>query len=98
MTNDIRLAVDSGKVALGNREVVKAIRDNTARLVIAASKNKEMALQDIQHLSKVSSVPSLVFQGNPVELGAVCGKPYSISMLAIIEPGDSKILQNLGNQ
>ncbi|MCL4411212.1 50S ribosomal protein L30e, partial [Candidatus Marsarchaeota archaeon] len=30
--------------------------------------------------------------GNPIELGAVCGKPYSVSTLAIIEAGNSNIL------
>jgi large subunit ribosomal protein L30e len=32
------------------------------------------------------------FEGSSIELGAVCGKPFSVNSLAVIEAGESKIL------
>ncbi|MCL4379404.1 MAG: 50S ribosomal protein L30e [Candidatus Marsarchaeota archaeon] len=94
LTNDIRLAVDSGKAAIGFNTVIDSIKDNTAKLVIVTSKNKESNLEDILHLAGVAGVKVVKFEGNPVELGSVCGKPYSISVLSVIDAGHSNILKD----
>jgi large subunit ribosomal protein L30e len=93
LANNIRLAVDSGKVAMGLNNVMDSIKKNDAKLIVVASKNREDILNDIQHLSKVSNIKTVMFEGNSIELGAVCGKPYSISALSVIEQGNSKILE-----
>lgn len=93
ISNDIRLAVDSGVTALGLNGVVKSIRDAKAKLIIVASKNKESTMQDISHMSKVANIPMEIFEGNPMELGAVCGKPFSVSAVSIIDAGNSNILK-----
>ncbi len=92
LANDIRLAVDSGETALGINKVIDSIKDNTAKLVIAASVNKADALQDVMHLAKISNLSVMSFEGNSLELGAICGKPFSVSVLSIIKPGNSNIL------
>ncbi len=93
LANNIRLAVDSGKVALGVNKVMDSIKKNDAKLVVVAAKNRQDILEDLQHISKVSSIKTVVFNGNSMELGAICGKPYSVSALSIIEEGHSKILE-----
>ncbi len=93
LANNIRLAVDSGKVALGVNKVLDTIKENNAKLIIMASKNRKDILDDVQHLSKVSNIKTIMFDGNSMELGAVCGKPYSVSVLSVIEEGHSRILE-----
>ncbi|EQD44100.1 50S ribosomal protein L30e [mine drainage metagenome] len=93
LSNDIRLAVDSGVTALGLNEVIRSIRDAKAKLIVVASRNKESTMQDIAHMAKVANVPMEVFEGNPIELGAVCGKPFSVSAVSVIEAGNSNILK-----
>jgi large subunit ribosomal protein L30e len=93
ITKDIRLAVDSGKAALGMNSVVGSIKDNTAKLVIVASKSKKETLQDIEHVARISDIKVITFEGTSMELGAVCGKPFSVSAVSIIEQGNSKILE-----
>lgn len=92
LANDIRLAVDSGETALGINKVIDSIKDNTAKLIIAASINKAEAIQDVMHLAKISDLSVITFEGNSLELGAICGKPFSVSVLSIIKPGNSSIL------
>jgi large subunit ribosomal protein L30e len=93
LASNIRLAVDSGKVALGVNKVMESIRGNSAKLIVAATTNKKEILEDVQHVTKISNTKLVMFQGNSMELGAVCGKPYSVSVLSIIEEGNSKILE-----
>ncbi len=90
--NDIRLAVDSGDVALGARQVIRSIESNSAKLVVIASGNKADTINDIKYITGISGIKLEVFTGNSMELGSVCGKPYSVSVLAVIDPGNSNIL------
>ncbi len=92
LSTDIRLAVDSGKVAIGMNSVAESIRANTSKAVVVAVPNKKEFTQEIAHLCKLSGTRTLQFKGTSMELGAVCGKPYSIAALSIIEPGNSNIL------
>ncbi len=93
LANNIRLAVDSGKVALGMNKVMDSMKENKAKLIVIASKNRNDILQDIRHASKISNTKTVIFEGDSMELGAVCGKPYSVSALSVIEEGHSKILE-----
>jgi large subunit ribosomal protein L30e len=90
--NDIRLAVDSGDVALGARQVIRSIESSSAKLVVIASGNKADAINDIKYITGISGIRLEIFTGNSMELGSVCGKPYSVSVLAVIDPGNSNIL------
>ncbi len=93
LSNDIRLAVDSGKTAIGLNSVIDSIKGNEARLIIIASRNKKQNIGDITHMADIAGIKVIKFDGNPVELGAICGKPFPISTLSVIEPGNSNILK-----
>lgn len=92
LNNDIRLAIDSGKAAIGINRAQETIVSSKAKMVVIASKNKGDRLNDIMHLAKISNIRVQVFDGTPVALGVVCGKPFSVSVLSILEPGNSNIL------
>jgi large subunit ribosomal protein L30e len=94
IANDIRLAVDSGKAALGINSVIDSIKNDTAKLLVVASKNRGDNVQDITHMAKISNIKVVIFEGTSMELGAVCGKPFSVSAVSIIEQGNSKILED----
>ncbi len=85
--------MDTGKVTLGNREVMRAISDSSAKTVIIAAKGKKEIVEDILHVCSVAQIRVLKYQGNSLELGAVCGKPYSVNAAAVISAGNSKILE-----
>ncbi|MCL5433476.1 MAG: 50S ribosomal protein L30e [Candidatus Marsarchaeota archaeon] len=95
ISGSIRLAVDSGEVVLGVRSSVAAIRDNTAKLIIVASQNKKGLVEDVEHIAKLADIKIVKFDGNSMDLGVVCGKQHSVSSLAVISPGNSKILEEV---
>lgn len=80
----LKVAVDTGEVRFGLRSVHRAVASGKARLVVVAS-NSQDTLQGLG--AKVFAFP-----GTNAELGAACGKPFSVSALAVVDPGDSNIL------
>lgn len=92
LNSDLRLAVDTGKVTMGLEETMNAINADKAKLVIVSAKGKGSSMDDIKHVCSVAGIKLVKFSGSSLELGAVCGKPYSVSALAIIEAGNSNIM------
>jgi large subunit ribosomal protein L30e len=83
----LKTAAATGEVRFGLAETKKSMKNGEAKLVVLASNCPEKDSLEGQTSSKI-----VVFQGTNVELGAACGKPFSISALAIVSPGESNIL------
>ena len=52
--------------------------------------------EDVEHYSKLSDIPVYNYEGTSVDLGSVCGKPFTVATLIIKDPGDSTILEIMG--
>ena len=89
----IRVAVDTGKVILGSNKSIQAIKLGNGELVVLAANAPKTLKEDVDVYSKLSEIPVHVFDGSSVELGSVCGKPFTVSVLVVQEPGDSNILE-----
>jgi large subunit ribosomal protein L30e len=88
----LRRAVNTGEVQFGIKQSKKAIKSKKAKLIVTASNCSPEYLKLIQ---RQRSVPVYNFKGTNVELGAACGKPFSISTLAIIDEGNSNLIKAL---
>lgn len=93
LANDIRLAVDSGEVAVGLNKAIDTVKEHTSKTIVIATTNKKETIEDVNHIAKIANVRVLKFNGTSMDLGAVCGKPFSVSVLSIIKPGNSNILK-----
>jgi large subunit ribosomal protein L30e len=89
----IRVAVDTGKVILGSKKTIQAIKFGEGELVVMAANAPKTLKEDIERYSQLSNVPVHTFDGSSVELGSICGKPFTVSALMVQEPGDSNILE-----
>jgi len=83
----LKTAATTGDVRFGLEETRKCLKKGEAKLVVLASNCPEKSVVPSGAPTKV-----LVFEGTNVELGSACGKPFPISALAIINPGESNIL------
>ncbi|MBI4360700.1 50S ribosomal protein L30e [Candidatus Micrarchaeota archaeon] len=88
----IRLAVDSGKVTLGSQKSIKHALNGDAKLLVLAENCPETVADDVKEYCKLSEIRVVRFPGTSVKLGTVCGKPFPVSVLSVIEEGDSDIL------
>jgi large subunit ribosomal protein L30e len=89
----IRTAVDTGEVLMGERETIRAVKNKEVKLVILANNCPPPLREDIQRFVELSEVPIYEFKGSSLELGAICGRPHVISMIGVIEAGDSDIFE-----
>jgi large subunit ribosomal protein L30e len=85
----LRNAVSTGQVYIGSSQTKKSVSKGKSKLVIVS---KNCPKKELAELADSSSVPVYSFDGTNVELGAACGKPFSISMLSVQSAGDSDIL------
>ena len=85
----LKSAISTGVVEFGVDECQpeKAVKAGKAQLVIVSRNcpSKALTAGDI-------GVKVHVYEGNNMELGALCGKPFSVSALAVIDKGTSNIL------
>lgn len=84
----LRKALKTGEVWLGSKRTIKALRDGDAKLVMMAFDCPEEVKEEIRKYD----TPALEYKGDNMALGGVCGKPFSVASLAILEPGESEIL------
>ncbi|HQD27316.1 MULTISPECIES: 50S ribosomal protein L30e [Methanoculleus] len=84
----LRKAVKTGVVFLGQNKTRESIEEGKAKLVVVAANSPE----SVKNLVKETDIPVYVYEGSSVQLGKACGMPYVVSALAVIEPGESDIL------
>ncbi|MDP6154748.1 MAG: 50S ribosomal protein L30e [Candidatus Thermoplasmatota archaeon] len=85
----LRQAVSTGTVFLGTKLTLKALKKKKVKLIIYC-KNTSTPQEEI--FLKFGDIPNYQFPGTNFELGAACGKPFAVSVLSIIKPGESDIL------
>ncbi len=89
----IRQAVVTGKVTLGEKETNKAAIGKKAKLIIVAENCPEILRERLDSLISRFDLPVFEFEGTSLKLGAICGKPFLVSMLGVIEAGESSVLE-----
>ncbi len=88
LSKALRRAIKTGEVYVGSKRTLKAVRDGKAKMVVVAKNCPE----DVMEKLKKHEVKVVTFEGTNMELGAICGKPFSVAALAIINEGESEIL------
>ncbi len=95
LNTSIRTAVDTGKIILGSDRAKKLALLGEAKAIVIAHNCPAVVKQDISHYALLSGVSIIEFTGTSVELGVVCGKPFPVSALSVIEAGNSDILKSV---
>ena len=83
----LKAAITTGHVEFGVDQTEKAVKAGKAQMVILAKNCPSEMLTGNDIGVKVH-----IYEGNNMELGALCGKPVSVSALAVIDKGTSNIL------
>jgi large subunit ribosomal protein L30e len=91
--HELRMALRTGRVQLGSKVAMRELRRGSAKMAIVASNCPAKTRMDIETHGKLSSIPVLNHQKDSLDLGVLCGKPFSVSVIVINDPGDSKILE-----
>ncbi|KAI0012323.1 cytosolic large ribosomal subunit protein L30 [Xylariaceae sp. FL0662B] len=90
----LALVMKSGKVTLGYKSTLKSLRSGKAKLVIIAGNTPPLRKSELEYYSMLSKAPVHHFSGTNIELGTACGKLFRCSTMAILDAGDSDILND----
>ncbi|MCX8158589.1 MAG: 50S ribosomal protein L30e [Candidatus Diapherotrites archaeon] len=93
VNKEIRRAVDTGKVLFGAKQTEKSILNGKAKLIIIAKNTPPEIKDKLVSLSKAANKSYYEFEDNSLKLGSLCGKPFSVSAMAIIDEGKSKVME-----
>ena len=82
-------------MTLGSENSILSLKLGKGQLVIVAANSPKDIVEDVEYYAKLSEIPSYTYEGSSVDLGSVCGKPFTVATLIINDPGDSTILEDL---
>jgi large subunit ribosomal protein L30e len=91
----LQLVMKSGKTTLGYKSTLKAIRSQKAKLVIVSGNCPTLRKSTIDYyamLTKDTKCKVINYSGTNNDLGLACGKYFRVSMVTILDAGDSDIL------
>jgi len=86
----LSLCVKTGKIYLGKKETMRVLLMGNPKKVIISNNCKDK--NKIEYYCKLSGTNYMLTNLSSLTLGEYCGKPFPISSLTIINPGDSNIL------
>ncbi|TDA30322.1 MAG: 50S ribosomal protein L30e [Hadesarchaea archaeon] len=95
INEEIRRAAESGKVVLGTDRSLKLLRAGKVKMVIVASNCPDKVKREVEYLSKLFGVPLFRYPGSSVELGTAVGRPFSVNVCSVLDPGNSSILSTV---
>jgi large subunit ribosomal protein L30e len=83
----LRTAIRTGTVYFGTKRTIKSVINGNAKLVVLALNCPTETRAEIA--SKEAYVYN--YAGDSMELGSLCGKPYGVLALSVIDSGSSDI-------
>jgi len=98
LAKELSLLFKTGKVVYGYKEVINVLYHGKVLGVIVASKIPKEIFDKITYYCKISNIPYYIFDGSSTELGKLCGKPFMISSIAILNQGESSIMEIFKNE
>jgi len=81
----------SGELVLGARNVERLLRRRRAKAILFSRDSPDDLRSKILPLAKRRNVPVFKSSRTNTELGRLCGRPYVVSALAIIDFGAAKV-------
>ena len=78
---ELKKLLKEGKAIIGTNRVMKNLKLGRLKEIYVASNCPHDTLDDIKHYSKLYNVKVNELKENNEELGTICKKPFSISVL-----------------
>ena len=79
----IKEKAKEGKILLGYKTVIKSLKSGKPELVVVANNIPDDKRKMIELNAKTSKVQVKEYQKDNVNLGLLCGKPFSVSVLVV---------------
>jgi large subunit ribosomal protein L30e len=81
---EVKKLIKQKKVVIGSERALKSLRQNKLAKVMLAVNCKKETLETVMHYAKINQAEVVTLKYPNDELGVLCKKPFSISVLGII--------------
>lgn len=89
----LKNAVNKATVTIGSKQTKSSISKGAAKLVVIAKNCPQFS--EIIKLAEGKKVPVHQYSSTSVNLGYACGKKFPVSTFAVVDEGESNIIQLL---
>ncbi|KKK42228.1 hypothetical protein LCGC14_0911680 [marine sediment metagenome] len=91
---NIRVTYKTGKILYGKNSVLKYLREEPLKMIITSNNCPSALTNQLNYYNSLrkNSIYIHKYKGSSWDLGLACAKPYMISVMGIINEGDSNIL------
>jgi large subunit ribosomal protein L30e len=79
--DELRTAIKEATVAFGTEETIKRLKNGNVKKVFLASNCPESTRKKIEYYAKIGKVELVKLDVPNDEIGMICKKPFSISVL-----------------
>jgi large subunit ribosomal protein L30e len=93
INKEIRRAVDTGKVAFGLKMCQKELLKGNGEMIIVCSNMPQNQKEKLKHITELENKKYYEFDKNGLVLGSICGKPFVISSLIVLDKGKSNVME-----
>ncbi len=81
---EIADAVKAKTIVIGSANTVKALQTKELKFVAVSSKAEKSLVNKLLYYAGLSNIPCHIIGKTSMEVGSMCGKPYSISAFGVL--------------
>ncbi len=91
---NIKVAYKTGKIIYGKNQILKNLRENPFLMLIVSNNCPQELMNHLNYYNSLLKDKLFIhkYNGSSWDLGLACAKPYMISVMGIIDLGDSDLL------
>ncbi len=97
LEREIKNVIRTGRCILGSKRSLSAILRGKAKAVVIAEKILPAIEADVLYYAKLGGIPVVRYPGTSYELGLLCGKQFPVSVMAILDFGESRLAEVAGS-
>lgn len=86
-STDIKKLLKEKKVIIGTERTIKNLKLGKVDRVIISSNCEDCTVEDINYYTGLSKTETIKVDYSNEELGVICKKPFSISILSVLKQG-----------
>lgn len=90
---DFKTLFRTGKFSFGYRSTLRSAKKGTCKAIVVSKACLEEVRKGAKALANQNNIPLIEYPGSSYELGASLGKPFPISVLAVLDSGTVPITQ-----
>ncbi|MFX1391022.1 MAG: 50S ribosomal protein L30e [Promethearchaeota archaeon] len=92
---NIKVAYKTGKITYGKNQILKTLkRENIYKMLIVSNNCPTELLNQLNYYNSLLKDKLFIYKyrGSSWDLGLACAKPYMISVIGVIDFGDSDLI------